>query len=244
MKCAPAGVWTLHVIWPTSRALRGAATLGQPWLNCCQGEPLHTISHLPDTNNRGWRVSQDCVFCFPHIFMLVIIILFFSPSGPFQPSDDTMLMFYSYYKQATVGPCNIPRPSGFWDSRGRIKWYMIFPTRAPGSSVRPHTVFWWQKCQIKMNLHQRSATSGWCLPPKAEVPSWNQPLLTSYRRLTKSVLLQPLLFCSIIILELQQISTQNSRKQLSGAFFFRHNLKKVCCSFFRLPAWTFRALDK
>ncbi|XP_075876826.1 acyl-CoA-binding domain-containing protein 5-B-like isoform X1 [Nelusetta ayraudi] len=42
--------------------------------------------------------------------------------GPFQPSDDMMLMFYSYYKQATVGPCNIPRPSGFWDSRGRVKW--------------------------------------------------------------------------------------------------------------------------
>ncbi|XP_029381399.1 acyl-CoA-binding domain-containing protein 5-B-like isoform X2 [Echeneis naucrates] len=42
--------------------------------------------------------------------------------GPFQPSDDMMLMFYSYYKQATTGPCNIPRPSGFWDTRGKAKW--------------------------------------------------------------------------------------------------------------------------
>ncbi|XP_040910403.1 acyl-CoA-binding domain-containing protein 5-B isoform X2 [Toxotes jaculatrix] len=42
--------------------------------------------------------------------------------GPFQPSDDMMLMFYSYYKQATVGPCKIPRPSGFWDTRGKAKW--------------------------------------------------------------------------------------------------------------------------
>ncbi|XP_071348280.1 acyl-CoA-binding domain-containing protein 5A-like isoform X4 [Trachinotus anak] len=42
--------------------------------------------------------------------------------GPFQPSDDMMLMFYSYYKQATLGPCNIPRPSGFWDTRGKAKW--------------------------------------------------------------------------------------------------------------------------
>ncbi|XP_034559890.1 acyl-CoA-binding domain-containing protein 5A-like isoform X2 [Notolabrus celidotus] len=42
--------------------------------------------------------------------------------GPFQPSDDMMLMFYSYYKQATLGPCNIPRPMGFWDSRGKAKW--------------------------------------------------------------------------------------------------------------------------
>ncbi|KAM7401153.1 hypothetical protein PAMA_005376 [Pampus argenteus] len=42
--------------------------------------------------------------------------------GPFQPSDDMMLMFYSYYKQATLGPCDIPRPTGFWDSRGKAKW--------------------------------------------------------------------------------------------------------------------------
>uniref|UniRef100_A0A3B4B928 ACB domain-containing protein n=1 Tax=Periophthalmus magnuspinnatus TaxID=409849 RepID=A0A3B4B928_9GOBI len=33
-----------------------------------------------------------------------------------------MLMFYSYYKQATLGPCNIPRPTGFWDTRGKAKW--------------------------------------------------------------------------------------------------------------------------
>ncbi|KAL7386896.1 hypothetical protein ABVT39_015293 [Epinephelus coioides] len=42
--------------------------------------------------------------------------------GPFQPSDDMMLMFYSYFKQATQGPCNIPRPNGFWDTRGKAKW--------------------------------------------------------------------------------------------------------------------------
>ncbi|XP_042284994.1 acyl-CoA-binding domain-containing protein 5A-like isoform X2 [Thunnus maccoyii] len=42
--------------------------------------------------------------------------------GPFQPSDDMMLMFYSYYKQATLGPCDIPRPTGFWDSSGKAKW--------------------------------------------------------------------------------------------------------------------------
>ncbi|XP_034412210.1 acyl-CoA-binding domain-containing protein 5A-like isoform X2 [Cyclopterus lumpus] len=42
--------------------------------------------------------------------------------GPFQPSDDMLLMFYSYYKQATLGPCNIPRPNGFWDTSGKAKW--------------------------------------------------------------------------------------------------------------------------
>ncbi|KAL1006318.1 hypothetical protein UPYG_G00070740 [Umbra pygmaea] len=43
------------------------------------------------------------------------------PDGSFQPSNDMMLKFYSYYKQATLGPCNIPRP-GFWDPVGKVKW--------------------------------------------------------------------------------------------------------------------------
>ncbi|XP_051971137.1 acyl-CoA-binding domain-containing protein 5A-like [Xyrauchen texanus] len=42
-------------------------------------------------------------------------------NGSFQPSNDMMLKFYSYYKQATKGPCNIPRP-GFWDPVGKAKW--------------------------------------------------------------------------------------------------------------------------
>ncbi|XP_012670688.2 acyl-CoA-binding domain-containing protein 5A isoform X2 [Clupea harengus] len=41
--------------------------------------------------------------------------------GSFQPSNELMLKFYSYYKQATQGPCNIPRP-GFWDPVGKVKW--------------------------------------------------------------------------------------------------------------------------
>ncbi|KAK7124033.1 hypothetical protein R3I93_022211 [Phoxinus phoxinus] len=42
-------------------------------------------------------------------------------NGSFQPSNDMMLKFYSYYKQATQGPCSIPRP-GFWDPVGKAKW--------------------------------------------------------------------------------------------------------------------------
>ncbi|KAG7487454.1 hypothetical protein MATL_G00023650 [Megalops atlanticus] len=42
-------------------------------------------------------------------------------NGSFQPSNDMMLKFYSYYKQATQGPCDIPRP-GFWDPVGKVKW--------------------------------------------------------------------------------------------------------------------------
>ncbi|KAG8443298.1 hypothetical protein GDO86_011914 [Hymenochirus boettgeri] len=42
-------------------------------------------------------------------------------NGSFQPSNEMMLKFYSFYKQATLGPCNTPRP-GFWDPVGRYKW--------------------------------------------------------------------------------------------------------------------------
>ncbi|XP_067434818.1 acyl-CoA-binding domain-containing protein 5A isoform X2 [Thunnus thynnus] len=51
----------------------------------------------------------------------VKVIKTLPPDGPFQPSNDMMLKFYSYYKQATVGACNIPRP-GFWDAVGKAKW--------------------------------------------------------------------------------------------------------------------------
>ncbi|XP_057571251.1 acyl-CoA-binding domain-containing protein 4 isoform X1 [Hippopotamus amphibius kiboko] len=42
-------------------------------------------------------------------------------NGSYRPSYEEMLRFYSYYKQATMGPCLIPRP-GFWDPIGRYKW--------------------------------------------------------------------------------------------------------------------------
>ncbi|XP_068091787.1 acyl-CoA-binding domain-containing protein 5 isoform X2 [Hyperolius riggenbachi] len=51
----------------------------------------------------------------------VSVIQSLPKNGSFQPSNDMMLKFYSFYKQATLGPCNIPRP-GFWDPVGRYKW--------------------------------------------------------------------------------------------------------------------------
>lgn len=42
-------------------------------------------------------------------------------NGSYRPPYEVMLRFYSYYKQATVGSCKIPRP-GFWDPIGRYKW--------------------------------------------------------------------------------------------------------------------------
>ena len=41
--------------------------------------------------------------------------------GPYQPSNEVMLKFYGYYKQATVGPCNDIKPN-FWDVIRRAKW--------------------------------------------------------------------------------------------------------------------------
>ncbi|XP_018422997.1 PREDICTED: acyl-CoA-binding domain-containing protein 5 isoform X2 [Nanorana parkeri] len=51
----------------------------------------------------------------------VSVIQSLPKNGSFQPSNEMMLKFYSFYKQATQGPCNIPRPA-FWDPVGRYKW--------------------------------------------------------------------------------------------------------------------------
>ncbi|XP_059812543.1 acyl-CoA-binding domain-containing protein 5-like [Hypanus sabinus] len=51
----------------------------------------------------------------------VSVIQSLPKNGSYRPSHEKMLKFYSYYKQATVGPCCISRP-GFWDPVGRLKW--------------------------------------------------------------------------------------------------------------------------
>lgn len=51
----------------------------------------------------------------------VAVIQGLPKNGPFQPSNEMMLKFYSYYKQATEGPCHIPKP-GFWDVINRAKF--------------------------------------------------------------------------------------------------------------------------
>ncbi|CAO1383236.1 unnamed protein product [Diamesa serratosioi] len=37
------------------------------------------------------------------------------------PSDTDLLELYSYYKQATVGDCNVSKP-GLLDFKGKAKW--------------------------------------------------------------------------------------------------------------------------
>lgn len=41
--------------------------------------------------------------------------------GPFQPTQEMQLRFYSLFKQATVGPCTVPQPWG-WQVVERAKW--------------------------------------------------------------------------------------------------------------------------
>ncbi|CAH1116497.1 unnamed protein product [Phaedon cochleariae] len=42
-------------------------------------------------------------------------------NGSYQPSNELMLRFYSYFKQATIGSCEGSRPA-FWDIVGRAKY--------------------------------------------------------------------------------------------------------------------------
>lgn len=42
-------------------------------------------------------------------------------NGSYQPSHELMLRFYSYFKQATEGPCVAPRPA-FWEVVKKMKW--------------------------------------------------------------------------------------------------------------------------
>lgn len=42
-------------------------------------------------------------------------------NGSYQPSNELMLRFYGYFKQATQGPCKGGRPA-FWDLVGRAKY--------------------------------------------------------------------------------------------------------------------------
>lgn len=64
------------------------------------------------------KEEPDC----PTQFQAAVSVIQNLPkNGSYRPSYEEMLRFYSYYKQATVGPCLVPRP-GFWDPIGRYKW--------------------------------------------------------------------------------------------------------------------------
>ena len=67
-------------------------------------------------------------------------------TGSFQPSHELMLRFYGFYKQATNGPCNIPKPWS-WDVVGRAKWLVSFLASLILCSkyVWTKTPYYWQE---------------------------------------------------------------------------------------------------
>lgn len=68
---------------------------------------LSIMSDTVDTQKR-FKVAVDVIQKLPK-------------DGSYRPSYEVMLRFYSLYKQAVCGPCNISRPA-FWDPVGRYKW--------------------------------------------------------------------------------------------------------------------------
>ncbi|UVC54005.1 acyl-CoA-binding protein [Theileria orientalis] len=48
-------------------------------------------------------------------------VKFISETTCMKASDEQKLTFYKYYKQATVGDCNTPKPSMF-DFKNKAKW--------------------------------------------------------------------------------------------------------------------------
>ena len=52
---------------------------------------------------------------------MVLIVQNLPKDGEFKVSDTDKLNFYSFYKQATVGPCNTPQPY-FYQIIERAKW--------------------------------------------------------------------------------------------------------------------------
>ena len=48
----------------------------------------------------------------------------------FPTTDEQKLQLYALYKQASVGPCNVPRP-GFFDFVGKAKWFAYMDGISP-----------------------------------------------------------------------------------------------------------------
>lgn len=70
---------------------------------------LHNLIPFLELGKNGGKVNVLIMMCFLRV------------SGSYQPSNELMLRFYGFYKQATEGPAVGTRP-GFWDVIKRAKW--------------------------------------------------------------------------------------------------------------------------
>uniref|UniRef100_A0A8D1KXE4 Acyl-CoA-binding domain-containing protein 5 n=1 Tax=Sus scrofa TaxID=9823 RepID=A0A8D1KXE4_PIG len=91
----------------------------ESWCCCCCLIP----ADRPWDRGRRWRLEMaDTRSVHETRFEAAVKVIQSLPkNGSFQPTNEMMLKFYSFYKQATEGPCKLSRP-GFWDPIGRYKW--------------------------------------------------------------------------------------------------------------------------
>jgi len=75
------------------------------------------IRDLPKTG----KLNIDVFSSWFKFYDICRLLSFSWISGPYTPTNDEKLKFYSLFKQATVGPCNTPRP-GMLDFVGKAKW--------------------------------------------------------------------------------------------------------------------------
>ncbi|XP_055464506.1 acyl-CoA-binding domain-containing protein 5 isoform X1 [Psammomys obesus] len=91
----------------------------ESWCCCCCLIP----TDRPRDQGRRWQLEMaDARSVYETRFEAAVKVIQSLPkNGSFQPTNEMMLKFYSFYKQATEGPCKLSRP-GFWDPIGRYKW--------------------------------------------------------------------------------------------------------------------------
>ncbi|XP_051007174.1 acyl-CoA-binding domain-containing protein 5 isoform X1 [Acomys russatus] len=93
----------------------------ESWCCCCCCCLIPADS--PWDRGRRWQLEMaDTRSVYETRFEAAVKVIQSLPkNGSFQPTNEMMLKFYSFYKQATEGPCTLSRP-GFWDPIGRYKW--------------------------------------------------------------------------------------------------------------------------
>ncbi|CAI9581946.1 unnamed protein product, partial [Staurois parvus] len=107
---------------PEDKGSEGRLRGGQgPKEAVIKAQGFHAASETAGSYSRHMGTDQDESGYQTQFNAAVSVIQSLPKSGSYRPSYEEMLLFYSYYKQATVGPCNIARP-GFWDPIGRYKW--------------------------------------------------------------------------------------------------------------------------
>ncbi|XP_057586538.1 acyl-CoA-binding domain-containing protein 5 isoform X4 [Hippopotamus amphibius kiboko] len=89
------------------------------WCCCCCLIP----ADRPWDQGRRWRLEMaDARSVHETRFEAAVKVIQSLPkNGSFQPTNEMMLKFYSFYKQATEGPCKLSKPA-LWDPVGRYKW--------------------------------------------------------------------------------------------------------------------------